>query len=346
MKKKPTQDAYAKAGVNIDAGTEAVQRMKAHVRAARTKNMLADIGSFGGLFQLPQGVRQPVLVGSTDGVGTKLLIAGAMKRFHTVGQDLVNHCVNDILVQGATPLFFMDYFATGKLKPVVAEQIVKGLSIACRENGCALLGGETAEMPGMYQNDDFDLAGTIVGLVEKSVIIDGSKIKPGDVILGLPSTGLHTNGYSLARHIFFKQLKYKPESMVPELKCRAGDALLQVHRSYLPAIRPLLKRFTLKGLAHITGGGFIDNIPRILPEGCRADIKLHTWPVLPIFQFMQAKGKVEQTTMFRTFNMGIGMVIIVAAKDAAPVMQALRVQKETVYRLGEISKGKTGVRLL
>jgi phosphoribosylformylglycinamidine cyclo-ligase len=339
-------DAYAKAGVNIDAGNEAVRRMKAHVRSARTKHMLADIGSFGGLFQLPAGYRQPVLVGSTDGVGTKLLIAGALRRYASVGQDLVNHCVNDILVQGAVPLFFMDYFATGKLKPAVAEQIVKGLSLACRENGCALLGGETAEMPGLYQGEDFDLAGTIVGIVEKSAIIDGKAIRPGDVLLGLPSSGLQTNGYSLARQIFFKQLKLKPGTYVPELKATAGEALLRVHRSFLPVVRPLLKAFKIKGMAHITGGGFLDNIPRILPVNCRADIRLNTWPVLPIFRFLQEKGGIAQTTMYRTFNMGIGLVLVAGAKDAPIIMRVLRQRKEPVYRLGEIAKGPKGVLLV
>jgi len=295
---------------------------------------------------VPRGYRQPVLVGSTDGVGTKLLIAGALKRYDTVGQDLVNHCVNDILVQGAEPLFFMDYFATGKLKPLVAEQIVKGLSVACCENGCALLGGETAEMPGLYQGEDFDLAGTIVGIVEKSKIIDGAGIKPGDVLLGLPSSGLQTNGYSLARQIFFKQLKLKSGAYVPELKTTAGEALLRVHRSFLPVIRPLLKTFKLKGMAHITGGGFLDNIPRILPENCRAAIRLNTWPVLPIFQFLQERGRIEQGTMYRTFNMGIGMVLVVSAPDAPKIMQALRARKEPVYRLGEITKGSRGVVLV
>ncbi|NTV52932.1 MAG: phosphoribosylformylglycinamidine cyclo-ligase [Candidatus Firestonebacteria bacterium] len=345
MKKKKI-DAYAKAGVNIDAGNEAVRRMKAHVRAARTPQMLADIGSFGGLFQLPAGYQQPVLVGSTDGVGTKLLIAGALKQYHTVGQDLVNHCVNDILVQGAVPLFFMDYFATGKLQPKVAEQIVKGLSIACRENGCALLGGETAEMPGLYQGEDFDLAGTIVGIVEKKNIIDGRAIKPGDVLLGLPSSGLQTNGYSLARQIFFKQLNYKPATYVPELKTTVGEALLRVHRSFLPVVKPLLKAFKIKGMAHITGGGFIDNLPRILPENRRADIRLNTWPVLPVFQFMQERGNIDQATMFRTFNMGIGMILVVGAKDAPVIMRSLREKKEAVYRLGEIAAGPRGVLLV
>jgi phosphoribosylformylglycinamidine cyclo-ligase len=223
---------------------------------------------------------------------------------------------------------------------------VKGLSVACRENGCALLGGETAEMPGLYHGDDFDLAGTIVGIVEKKHIIDGSAIRPGDVILGLPSSGLQTNGYSLARRVFFEQLKLKPQSMVPELKSCAGDALLAVHRSFLPALKPWLKHPALKGLAHITGGGFIDNIPRILPEHCRAEIRLNTWPVLPLFQYLEAKGKINQATMFRTFNMGIGFVLVVAARQAQDIMRGLRARKEPVYRIGVIARGPRGVALV
>jgi len=343
--KSKTKDAYAAAGVNIDAGNEAVRRMREHVRTTRTAGVLAEIGSFGGLFQVPKGYRQPVLVGSTDGVGTKIMIAVQMGMYDTVGQDLVNHCVNDILVQGAIPLFFMDYFATGKLEPAVAEQIVKGLSQACKENKCALLGGETAEMPGLYQGKDFDLAGTIVGMVEKQRIVDGSSIKPGDVILGLPSTGLHTNGYSLARHIIFKQLNLTPQSLISELSIRAGEELLKIHRSYLPAVKPLLKKFKIKGMAHITGGGFIDNIPRILPAQCQAVIRLGSWPVLPVFKFLQEQGQVDSQTMYRTFNMGIGMVLVVSKTEATLVLKALEKMKEPVYELGKIEKGPKRTRL-
>jgi phosphoribosylformylglycinamidine cyclo-ligase len=345
VEKKPVFDAYAAAGVNIDAGNEAVQRMRAHVKTTRTAGVLTDIGSFGGLFQMPRGLQQPVLVGSTDGVGTKILVAVQMGMYDTVGQDLVNHCVNDILVQGAIPMFFMDYFATGKLDPMVAEQIVKGLSQACRENQCALLGGETAEMPGLYQGKDFDLAGTIVGVVEKKGIVDGTSIKPGDVLLGLPSTGLHTNGYSLARHIIFKQLRLTPQSLISELSIRAGEELLKVHRSYLPLIRPLLKKYKLKGMAHITGGGFLENIPRILPAQCQAVIRLGSWPVLPVFQFLKTQGQVADETLYRTFNMGIGMVLVVSKTDAPKIMKAFEKQKEPVYELGKIEKGPKRVRL-
>ncbi len=339
MTKAKTQDAYSKAGVNIDAGHAAVRKMKRHVKMARTKGMITDIGSFGGLFQLPTGYKHPVLVGSTDGVGTKVMIASLMKKYDTVGQDLVNHCVDDILVQGASPLFFMDYFATGKLDPAMAEQLVKGLAKACRENGCALLGGETAEMPGIYQDEDFDLAGTIVGIVDKKDIIDGSGIKAGDIILGLPSTGLHTNGFSLARQLFFKKLKFKVHRYVPDLKTTVGEALLAVHRSYLPAIASLRKKITIKGMAHITGGGFIDNIPRILPQGCRAVIKWGTWPVLPIFEFIQTRGHIEKMTMMRTFNMGIGLTIVVSSKDKDKAIKMLKSKGEAVYELGLIEKG-------
>jgi len=344
--KQKQQDAYAAAGVNIDAGNEAVRRIKSHVRSARTAGVLADVGLFGGLFKMPSGYKQPVLVASADGVGTKIMIAAALEKYDTVGQDLVNHCTDDILVQGARPLFFLDYFATGKLKPQVVEQVVKGLSQACRENQCALLGGETAEMPGLYQDKDFDLAGTVVGAVEKRAIIDGAKIKHGDVLIGLPSTGLHTNGYSLARHIFFNQLKLTPQTIIPEFSQSIGLELLKVHRSYLKAVLPLLAKVRVNGLAHITGGGFVENIPRILPKGCRAVIHKGSWPVLPIFEYMQKAGKVEETTMYRTFNMGIGMVIVVPKNQAIKAMQILRTCKEPAYVLGEIATGQQDVQLV
>ncbi len=343
MKKKLSKDAYAEAGVNIDAGTEAVRRMRAHVRSARTPGMVTDIGMFGGLFQMPTGYRRPVLVGSTDGVGTKLMVAVAMKRYDTVGQDLVNHCMDDILVQGAKPLFFMDYFATGKLDPKVAEQVVKGLAQACRENQCALLGGETAEMPGLYHGRDFDLAGTIVGVVEKKKVIDGQKITSGDVLIGLPSTGLHTNGYSLARKILFEKMKLSPRKYLPELGSTVGDALLAVHRSYYPVVAPLLKRVTLKGMAHITGGGLIENLPRILPANCQAVIRQGTWPIPAIFKLLVLEGKLDDTTMYRTLNMGIGMVLVVSKIEAKKVMTFLKRKKEPAFIIGEIQSGKKKV---
>jgi len=341
-KSKPT-DAYAAAGVNIDAGNEAVRRMRTHIRLARTKEMVTDIGLFGGLYQLPKGYKQPILVGSTDGVGTKIMIAAAVGKYDTVGQDLVNHCVNDILVQGARPLFFMDYFATGKLDPRVAEQIVKGLAQACRENGCALLGGETAEMPGLYQGKDFDLAGTIVGMVEKRKVVDGKKIKPGDVLLGLPSTGLHTNGYSLARKIFFEKMSLKPHQVLPELGMSLGEALLAIHRSYLSVVTPLLKRSVIKGMAHITGGGLIENLPRILPENCCAVINQGSWPIPQIFKLLVLHGCLPEETMYRTLNMGIGMVLVVSSQEVAKIVRNLHTRREPVYVIGEIRKGKRRV---
>lgn len=339
------KDAYAAAGVNISAGNEAVRRIKQHVRSARTAGVLADIGSFGGLFKMPRGLRQPVLVASTDGVGTKLMLAAALGRYDTVGQDLVNHCVNDILVQGARPLFFLDYFAAGKLDPAVVEGVVRGLARACRENGCALLGGETAEMPGLYHGRDFDLAGTIVGAVEQRRIIDGSKVKPGDVLIGLPSTGLHTNGYSLARKFFFEDLGLTPRSFVPELSLSVGQELLKVHRSYLPAILPLLNKVRVNALAHITGGGFLENLPRVLPRNCRAVIRKGSWPVLPVFRYLQEKGNLPDATAYRTFNMGIGMVVIVPGSQAVLALRSLRTRHEQAYVIGKIEKGKTEVRL-
>ena len=346
MKKKQTKDAYAGAGVNIDAGHEAVKRMKNYVRLARTKNVVNDLGAFGGLFSLPKNYKQPILVSSTDGVGTKVMLASKMNKYDTVGQDLVNHCVNDILVQGAKPLFFMDYFATGKLKPRVAAEIVKGLAKACRENQCALLGGETAEMPGIYRGDDFDLAGTIVGIVEKKQIIDGKKIKPGDVVIGLASNGLHTNGYSLARKILFTQLKLKLSSFIPDLSNKIGEELLRVHRSYLSVILDLLKIDAIRGLAHITGGGLLDNIPRILPSKCGVVIQKNAWKIPTIFKYLKAAGKVDPNTMYRTFNMGIGMVLIVAASKVNKVMLKLKTSREKAYIIGEVKVGPRKVKIV
>ncbi len=345
MEEKKGKDDYAEAGVDIDAGNEAVRRIKQHVRSTRTPEVLADVGLFGGLFKLPAGLKRPVLVGSTDGVGTKLVVAAAMARYDTVGQDLVNHCVNDILVQGARPLFFMDYFATGALDPAVVEGVVQGLAKACRENGCALLGGETAEMPGLYHGRDFDLAGTIVGVVEKPRIIDGSKVRPGDLLIGLPSTGLHTNGYSLARKLFFERLGMTPQTFVPELSLSVGLELLKVHRSYLSAVQPLLARGKVHALAHITGGGLLENLPRVLPKGCRAVIRKGSWPVLPVFKYLQTKGDLPDATAYRTFNMGVGMVVIVAKAQAEPALRILRKHHEHGYVIGKVEKGRTEVKL-
>jgi phosphoribosylformylglycinamidine cyclo-ligase len=314
---------YKSAGVDIDAGNETVRRIRALAKGTFTPGVLSDIGSFGGLFQLPSGAAEPVLVASADGVGTKLKLAFMSGRHDTVGQDLVNHCVNDILVQGARPLFFLDYLATGRLAPTVAEQIVSGMAVACRENGCALLGGETAEMPGFYADGEYDLAGFIVGLVDRPRLVDGRDLVPGDVLVGIPSTGLHTNGYSLARRIVFDELKLTFDSHVPELGVSIGEALLVPHRSYLKTVQPLLDRQLVKGLAHITGGGITENLPRIFPEGRGAWIARDSWDVPPLFSFLQRGGRVSDDEMLRAFNMGIGMIVACEARYESEVLAML-----------------------
>jgi phosphoribosylformylglycinamidine cyclo-ligase len=314
---------YRQSGVDIDAGNEVVRRVKAMARTTYTAGVLSGVGSFGGLFALDTSMADPVIVASADGVGTKLKVAFMAGVHDTIGADLVNHCVNDILVQGARPLFFLDYLATGRLDPRVAEQIVGGMAKACAENGCALLGGETAEMPGFYADGEYDLAGFIVGLVERSRIIDGSTLVPGDVLIGIPSTGLHTNGYSLARRIVFERLGLSFDSVVPELGRSIGEALLVPHRSYLNTLKPLIARDLVKGMAHITGGGITENLPRILPEGTGAAIAKGSWKVPPIFAFLQREGGVADDEMLRAFNMGIGMIVGCGA----------RVQSETISLL-------------
>jgi phosphoribosylformylglycinamidine cyclo-ligase len=322
---KPDSIDYKTSGVDIDAGNETVRRIRALAKGTFTPGVLSDIGSFGGLFQLPLGeAADPVLVASADGVGTKLKLAFMSGRHDTVGQDLVNHCVNDILVQGARPLFFLDYLATGRLAPTIAEQIVSGMAVACRENGCALLGGETAEMPGFYADGEYDLAGFIVGLVDRSRIVDGCDLVPGDVLIGIPSTGLHTNGYSLARRIVFEVLKLDFDSHVPELGTSIGDALLVPHRSYLKTLQPLLDRQLVKGLAHITGGGITENLPRIVPEGCGAVIARDAWDVPPLFKFLQTGGNVPDEEMLRAFNMGVGMIVACEARYQSEVLAMLQ----------------------
>jgi phosphoribosylformylglycinamidine cyclo-ligase len=308
---------YKGSGVDIDAGNETVRRIRLLARSTFTPGVLSDIGSFGGLFRLEPGrFQDPVLVSSADGVGTKLKVAFRANRHDTVGADLVNHCVNDILVQGARPLFFLDYLATGRLAPDVAESIVGGIAAACRENGCALLGGETAEMPGMYADGEYDLAGFIVGVVERARIVDGRRIAAGDVLIGLPSSGLHTNGYSLARRIAFDLLRMEVDSHVGELGQTLGAALLATHRSYLPDIQPLLDAGRIRGMAHITGGGITDNLPRVLPEGTAAVVNLDSWEVPPVFRWLQRGGNVPIEDMLRTFNMGIGLILVAARGDA------------------------------
>ncbi len=327
---------YKDSGVDIDAGNEVVRRIKGLARATFTPGVLSELGSFGGLFRLGErGHRDPVLVASADGVGTKLRVAFMSGIHGTIGADLVNHCVNDILVQGAQPLFFLDYLATGRLDPDIAVQIVEGLARACRENGCALLGGETAEMPGFYADGEYDVAGFIVGSVERERVIDGRNIAPGDVLIGLPSSGLHTNGYSLARTIVFERLKLGIHDRVPELGVTVADALLAPHRSYLPAIRPLLAtpRNIIKGMAHITGGGITDNLPRVLPSGTEAVVRLGCWDVPPVFRWLEREGAVAREDMLRTFNMGVGLALVVAPGDADEVIGALGSAGEAAARV-------------
>jgi phosphoribosylformylglycinamidine cyclo-ligase len=308
---------YKSAGVNIDAGNETVRRIRGLARSTFTDGVLSDIGSFGGLFRLDTvRFHEPVLVSSADGVGTKLKVAFMAGRHDTVGIDLVNHCVNDILVQGAEPLFFLDYLSTGRLQPDVAESIVSGMAAACRENGCALLGGETAEMPGFYADGEYDLAGFIVGAANRERLISGRDIAVGDVLVGVPSSGLHTNGYSLARRIVFDHLGLDVNTHVAELGRTVGDALLEPHRSYLRCIRPLLDGGQIKGMAHITGGGITENLPRVLPTGTAAMVDTRTWEVPPLFEWLQRRGQVPVDDMRRSFNMGIGLIIVTARDHA------------------------------
>lgn len=343
MKMSETPLSYRDAGVDIDAATRAMGGIAALVRSTRTPDTLSEIGSFGGLYRVPPGLRSPILVASTDGVGTKLKVAFMTGRHDTIGEDLVNHCVNDILVQGATPLFFLDYLGVGKLEEAVVEAIVTGVSRGCRANGCALLGGETAEMPGLYTPGDYDLAGTIVGVVEEDRVLDGSSIEEGDAIVALASTGLHTNGYSLARRIVFDVLNLTVDDPFPEEDGTVGEVLLRVHRSYLPCLRPLLAERVIRGLAHITGGGLIDNVPRILRDGLSARIERSSWEVPSLFRVLKEAGRVEDDEMFRAFNMGVGMVAIVQREAAASAVERLREAGEQPWIAGEIVRGDGGV---
>jgi phosphoribosylformylglycinamidine cyclo-ligase len=337
---------YKEAGVDIDAGNEVVRRIRTLARGTFTPGVLSDIGSFGGLFQLgASGVSDPVLVASADGVGTKLRVAFMAGVHNTIGADLVNHCVNDILVQGAQPLFFLDYLATGRLEPDVAVQVVEGLSAACRANGCALLGGETAEMPGFYADGEYDVAGFIVGVVPRDRLIDGRRIEPGDALIGIPSSGLHTNGYSLARRIAFEIAGLRIDSMVPDLGTTIGAALLEPHRSYLPLIRPLLPSGVIKGMAHITGGGITDNLPRILPPGTAARIDRSTWTVPPLFQWLQRTGTVPDDDMWRAFNMGVGLIVACSKDSVDTVAGALAAAGEPhAVVIGRVTADGRGVR--
>lgn len=335
---------YADAGVDIDRGNRTKKRIKYLAHKTFTKGVLSEIGGFGGLFAVDkEKFIDPVLVSSVDGVGTKLKVAFAMKLHSTVGADLVNHCVNDIAVQGATPLFFMDYLATGTLEPEIAEKVIEGLSTACKHNGCALIGGETAEMPGFYPEGEYDLAGFIVGVVERDKIITGEKVEIGDIVLGLPSNGLHTNGYSLARKLLFEVARYTPETYVNEIKGKAGNELMKTHRSYWPILRKLIAAECVSALAHITGGGITENLPRVLPKGTAAVIEVGSWPVLPIFEHMQKLGNVPQDEMLRTFNMGLGMLLVIPGKKFKKAQSVLERAGEKFYTVGRIVKGERKV---
>ncbi len=338
MKTKPI--TYADSGVDIDRADRAKQRIKYLAHRTFTRGVIGEIGGFGGLFAIDKKkYRDPVLVSSVDGVGTKLKVAFMMKLHHTVGADLVNHCINDIAVQGATPLFFMDYLATGVLDPTVVEKVVEGIAEACRHNDCALICGETAQMPGFYPNGEYDLAGFVVGIVDRSKIITGEAVEAGDVLVGLPSNGLHTNGYSLARKLFFEIGRYTPETYVNELKNKVGSELMRTHKSYWPLVRRLVSAGLVHAMAHITGGGITDNLPRVLPKGMAAAVQMGTWPVLPVFAHLQNIGNVPQDEMLRTFNMGIGMVLVVPAKKYKRVETLIEKCGEKSYLIGRIVRG-------
>lgn len=337
MKKKTS---YRDAGVDIDAQDEALSQVKRIVRDTYTPDVLSDIGSFGGLFRASFGdLKSPILVTSTDGVGTKLRVAQAMKIHDTVGYDLASHCVNDILVQGARPLFFLDYFSTGKLLPAVMADVVRGMARACKENGMALIGGETAEMPGFYAAGDYDIAGFIVGVVDEEKLLDGKDVRPGDILVGLPSAGLHTNGYSLARKILIDDLGLDYQTILPEIGGKIGEILLAPHLSYLKPLLPLIDEKWIHALAHITGGGLTDNIPRILPANCNAVIKAGSWDVLPIFQYLHQKGGVATDEMLRVFNMGIGMVLVVPPDAIERVVKRLDVIRQPFFLIGNVREG-------
>ena len=336
--------SYADAGVDISSGDRSKQRIKMLARKTFNKQVLSEIGGFGGLFALDlEKFPNPVLVSSADGVGTKLKVAFDLGIHHTVGQDLVNHCVNDIAVQGATPLFFLDYLATGKLEDNIVETVVQGISEACRANGCALIGGETAQMPGFYADGEYDLAGTIIGAVSRDKIITGENIQVGDVLMGLPSNGLHTNGYSLARKLLFEVARYGPEQYINELKDKTGAALMRTHRSYLSIIKKLTGAEVVHGMAHITGGGITENLPRIIPKGMGATIDLSSWTVPPLFEHLQKLGNVEQDEMLRTFNMGIGLIVVVPAETVKKAKAVLNRANERHCIIGRITRGERKV---
>jgi phosphoribosylformylglycinamidine cyclo-ligase len=353
------QKAYTRAGVDIDLGNQVKATLPQLLAATHRREVLGKVGGFGGLFALDvRKYREPVLVSSVDGIGTKLKIAFAMNQHDTIGADLVNHCVNDIAVLGAEPLFFLDYIGTGKLEPRVFREIIRGFARACAENNCALIGGETAQMPGFYQAGEYDVSGAIVGVVEKSRLLDGRKtVKPGDAIIGIASSGLHTNGYSLARNVFFQRMRLRPESYVPELKNTIGRELLKVHVSYGPLVRALLRHFNsnlkpqtsklpIKAFAHITGGGFVDNIPRVLPDICDAVIRKGTWDVLPVFRLLQTRSGVPEAELYQVFNMGIGMVAIIAARDAGTIVKFMRAHGHKAWIIGQVTRGSGKARVV
>ena len=334
-------EAYKSAGVDIAAGNEAVERMKKHVKRTFRPEVMTDLGGFGGLFGLNKDkYEEPVLVSGTDGVGTKLKLAFAMDKHDTIGIDAVAMCVNDIVVQGAEPLFFLDYLACDKVVPEKIEAIVSGIAEGCAQSGCALIGGETAEMPGMYAEGEYDIAGFTVGVVDKSKIINGSTIQPGDVVLGLPSSGVHSNGFSLVRKLLLEDAKMSLQDELSELGgAKLGDVLLEPTRLYVKPVLSLIDNVTVKGMAHITGGGFIENIPRVLPDGVNVEINYGSWPILPIFELLQSQGQVSNRDMFTTFNMGIGMVIVVGEQEAEAATTALTAAGETPYIIGRVTEG-------
>jgi phosphoribosylformylglycinamidine cyclo-ligase len=331
---------YADAGVDIQRANKTKQRIKYLAQKTFNRGVLSEIGGFGGLFAIDKSkFKEPVLVSSVDGVGTKLKVAFQMKLHHTIGADLVNHCVNDIAVQGATPLFFMDYLASGKLDPEVTEKVITGIAEACRHNGCALIGGETAEMPGFYPPGEYDLAGFIVGVVDRDRIITGENVQPGDVLVGLPSNGLHTNGYSLARKLLFDVARYSPDKYVNELKNKVGNELMRTHKSYWPVIRRLVDAECVNAMAHVTGGGITENLPRVLPKGIGAVVEIGSWPLPPLFEHLQKLGNVPQDEMMRTFNMGIGMVLVVPSKKFKKTQTLIDRAGEKAFIIGRVVKG-------
>ncbi len=348
MAKTPTPSAspitYADAGVDIDAANRTKKRIKYLAHKTFTRGVLSEIGGFGGLFSIDKTkYADPVLVSSVDGVGTKLKVAFEMNLHSTIGADLVNHCVNDIAVQGAAPMFFMDYLATGHLDPAIAEKVVEGIADACKHNGCALIGGETAEMPGFYPDGEYDLAGFILGVVEREKIITGKDVQIGDVVLGLASNGLHTNGYSLARKLLFEVAHYSSETYVNEIKNKVGNELMRTHKSYWPVLKKLVAADCVTAMAHITGGGITENLPRVLPRGTAATIQLGSWPVLPLFEHLQHLGNVSQEEMLRTFNMGLGMLLVIPSAKFKKVQTVLERIGEKAYTVGRITKGERKV---